>query len=305
GRFEMVFGTHESPFASVQVNLLPLVLPGIRNAYSLRRLVKLMGSEKSIPTWKRAWDRPSWLVLHPVETQMLQALDGTKSLAQLEQEVDGEPLQMYALLYALHLFEYVQFANPASRAAMPQQRARTGTAERVSKTPRQRTRTGTSERVSAMSFKPARSSAEVAKLEQAQSSKGSKRKSMRATMTLRAMRAFQPGKGVLYGQSPEQEPTAALSAQQLEQKRDQIRTTYQTVMTQDYFSILQLSEQASELEIRRAYQSLRSQFSEEIPHALRAEMQSQVQEILQILQEAYEVLGEPSLRAQYNQHRVR
>ena len=85
--------------------------------------------------------------------------------------------------------------------------------------------------------------------------------------------------------------------------QEQIEAKYVQVMTEDYFHILEITEEAGDLEIRRAYQRLKQSFADNrFSPAVLEQIRPQLKEIQQVLQEAYDVLGEPGLRQHYSQH---
>ncbi len=82
-----------------------------------------------------------------------------------------------------------------------------------------------------------------------------------------------------------------------------IHQKYHQVMTESYFNILDISETSTDLEIRRAYQKLRQMFADgRFPPAVLEVIKDKLKEIQQTVQEAYEVLSDPSLRQLYTKN---
>ena len=83
----------------------------------------------------------------------------------------------------------------------------------------------------------------------------------------------------------------------------QVKEKYESVMTEDYFKILGVSEQANNMEIRRAYQRLKQSFSEtRFSETTLEKVKTEIFEVHQTIQEAYEVLGDPVLRERYRRN---
>jgi hypothetical protein len=126
---------------------------------------------------------------------------------------------------------------------------------------------------------------------------------IKATMTLRSMGAFQQGLGASYEPQTETRTTEPpRSPEEVQKLQHAIQHQYQLVMTADYFQILGLEHNANELDIRRAYQQTRAQYApEQVPMLLRENLKTQLEEIQMVLQEAYDVLGDPGLRGLYRE----
>ena len=134
-----------------------------------------------------------------------------------------------------------------------------------------------------------------------QPSSARRTQNIKATMTLRSMGAFQQGLGANYEPQAENRTNEfPRSPEEMQKLQYEIQQQYQRVMTVDYFQILGLDPNANELDIRRAYQQIRAQYApEQIPMLLRDKLQAQLDEIQTVLQEAYDVLGDPGLRGLY------
>ncbi|MBX5457235.1 MAG: J domain-containing protein [Thermogemmatispora sp.] len=72
---------------------------------------------------------------------------------------------------------------------------------------------------------------------------------------------------------------------------------------QDYYSILEIAPTASPEEIRRAYLRLVRRYHPDA-HQNAAGMQARYEQQMKLINEAYEVLGDPRRRATYDVHRA-
>lgn len=74
----------------------------------------------------------------------------------------------------------------------------------------------------------------------------------------------------------------------------------------DYFACLGVASEASPHELRRAYDQARSRFDPATLHpAVRTEYNTELQEILAVIEEAYSVLRDDTIRESYRRHVVR
>jgi DNA-binding response OmpR family regulator len=84
--------------------------------------------------------------------------------------------------------------------------------------------------------------------------------------------------------------------------RQRIRNKHAQVCEADYFALLGLGADASAHEVRRAYERLRREFDQEVvPPDLAGEFSRELAEIVQVLDEAYQVLGDDELRQAYRE----
>ncbi|MCP4446321.1 MAG: DUF4388 domain-containing protein [Myxococcales bacterium] len=82
--------------------------------------------------------------------------------------------------------------------------------------------------------------------------------------------------------------------------RQRVRAKYLLVQDADYFQLLGVRQDASGFEIRRAYESAQRHFSvESFPPSLQEELQSQLEEISAVIEEAYLVLSDDRIRGEY------
>lgn len=121
--------------------------------------------------------------------------------------------------------------------------------------------------------------------------------SYRAVLPPNRGRTRQPTEGEFQGVARPGEVNQA----QLQVAKQQIEQKYMQIMTEDYFRILEVEQHANELEIRRAYQRTKQTFADgRFSPAILEKVREQLREIQQTIQEAYEVLGDPTLRSRYS-----
>ena len=85
--------------------------------------------------------------------------------------------------------------------------------------------------------------------------------------------------------------------------RERVRARHALVLDADYFALLGVRRDATGFEIKRAYEAARRDFAAEtFPPELRKELTAELEEIAQVLDEAYHVLRDDALRASYVHH---
>jgi hypothetical protein len=96
------------------------------------------------------------------------------------------------------------------------------------------------------------------------------------------------------------EATALIGETDLAIDRERVRARWQLVTDADYFALLGVRRDATGFEIRRAYQSARRDFAADcFPSDLRRELARELDEIAQVLDEAFRVLRDDRLRKTY------
>jgi CheY-like chemotaxis protein len=87
--------------------------------------------------------------------------------------------------------------------------------------------------------------------------------------------------------------------------RERVRARWQLVAEADYFALLGVRRDATSFEIRRAYEAARRDFAAEgFPGELRHELARELDDIATVLDEAFRVLRDDSLRREYLAHLV-
>lgn len=85
--------------------------------------------------------------------------------------------------------------------------------------------------------------------------------------------------------------------------RDRVRARHALVMDADYFALLGVRRDATGFEIKRAYEAARRDFAADtFPVELRRELQTELDDIAHVLDEAYRVLRDDALRGKYVAH---
>jgi len=85
--------------------------------------------------------------------------------------------------------------------------------------------------------------------------------------------------------------------------RERVRARHALVLDADYFALLGVRRDASGFEIKRAYEAARRDFAADtFPAELRKELAAELDDIAQVLDEAYRVLRDDSLRSKYVAH---
>ncbi|HUQ04077.1 MAG TPA: DUF4388 domain-containing protein [Kofleriaceae bacterium] len=85
--------------------------------------------------------------------------------------------------------------------------------------------------------------------------------------------------------------------------RERVRARHALVLDADYFALLGVRRDASGFEIKRAYEAARRDFAADtFPAELRKELTTELDDIAQVLDEAYRVLRDDVLRNKYVSH---
>ncbi|MCW5809035.1 MAG: DUF4388 domain-containing protein, partial [Deltaproteobacteria bacterium] len=96
------------------------------------------------------------------------------------------------------------------------------------------------------------------------------------------------------------ESTALVGETDLAIDRERVRARWQLVTDSDYFALLGVRRDATAFEIRRAYQSARRDFAADcFPQDLRRELAQELDDIANVLDEAFRVLRDDRLRVTY------
>ncbi len=96
------------------------------------------------------------------------------------------------------------------------------------------------------------------------------------------------------------ESTALVGETDLAIDRERVRARWQLVTDADYFALLGVRRDATAFEIRRAYQSARRDFAADcFPADLRRELAQELDDIANVLDEAFRVLRDDRLRVTY------
>ncbi|HEY5939059.1 MAG TPA: DUF4388 domain-containing protein [Kofleriaceae bacterium] len=96
------------------------------------------------------------------------------------------------------------------------------------------------------------------------------------------------------------ESTALVGETDLAIDRERVRARWQLVSEADYFALLGVRRDATTFEIRRAYQSARRDFASDcFPTDLRRELAQELDDIANVLDEAFRVLRDDRLRNTY------
>ncbi len=96
------------------------------------------------------------------------------------------------------------------------------------------------------------------------------------------------------------ESTALVGETDLAIDRERVRARWQLVSEADYFALLGVRRDATTFEIRRAYQSARRDFASDcFPNDLRRELARELDDIANVLDEAFRVLRDDRLRVTY------
>ncbi|HEU4733679.1 MAG TPA: DUF4388 domain-containing protein, partial [Kofleriaceae bacterium] len=96
------------------------------------------------------------------------------------------------------------------------------------------------------------------------------------------------------------ESTALVGETDLAIDRERVRARWQLVSDADYFALLGVRRDATAFEIRRAYQSARRDFAADcFPSDLRRELARELDDIANVLDEAFRVLRDDRLRQTY------
>jgi hypothetical protein len=96
------------------------------------------------------------------------------------------------------------------------------------------------------------------------------------------------------------EATALVGETDLAIDRERVRARWQLVTEADYFALLGVRRDATGFEIRRAYQAARRDFAADtFPSDLRRELAQELDDIANVLDEAFRVLRDDRLRVTY------
>jgi hypothetical protein len=340
GGFCFIPGAEDLPVPPLKIEMPPLLLQGIRAGYSARRLLALLNSVDRVPQWFSNRLSEGQLPLNVIEKRIIQHIDGKRSLAQIQQAANTDAVLIHALVYALMVLGYLTMADsPKSDGMLSVQKLEPSPAsseifqvEASSPAAASFSRPALSSPKQPLSRpatmpnipSPLRKDA-IFQVEQERTASSARSapsptvnapsvrvqqnprrtQNVRATMTLRSMGAFQQGipQAAYESQAANQKTETHRSPEEIRKLYEQVLQKHNQVMTLDYFRILELEPDASDLDIRRAYQQLRARFAEEqLPPAMREKLAPQIEEIHTVLQEAFDVLGEAPLRLRYRAH---
>jgi hypothetical protein len=96
------------------------------------------------------------------------------------------------------------------------------------------------------------------------------------------------------------ESTALVGESDVAIDRERVRARWQLVSEADYFALLGVRRDATAFEIRRAYQAARRDFAADgFPSDLRRELAQELDDIANVLDEAFRVLRDDRLRVTY------
>ena len=85
--------------------------------------------------------------------------------------------------------------------------------------------------------------------------------------------------------------------------RRRVEAKYSLVLESDYFTLLGVRRDATSFEVKRAYESARRDFAKEgFPVEIRGELSERIDEINEVLEEAYLILRDDALRSSYLTH---
>ncbi|MGN6109056.1 MAG: J domain-containing protein [Kofleriaceae bacterium] len=102
-----------------------------------------------------------------------------------------------------------------------------------------------------------------------------------------------------------EEGTALVGETDLAIDRERVRARWQLVTEADYFALLGVRRDATAFEIRRAYQAARRDFAvDSFPGDLRRELAQELDDIANVLDEAFRVLRDDQLRSTYLSHLI-
>jgi preprotein translocase subunit Sec63 len=97
-----------------------------------------------------------------------------------------------------------------------------------------------------------------------------------------------------------EESTALVGETDLAIDRERVRARWSLVTEADYFALLGVRRDATTFEIRRAYQAARRDFAADcFPSDLRRELARELEDIADVLDEAFRVLRDDRLRLTY------
>jgi hypothetical protein len=97
-----------------------------------------------------------------------------------------------------------------------------------------------------------------------------------------------------------EESSALVGETDLAIDRERVRARWQLVTEADYFALLGVRRDATGFEIRRAYQAARRDFAADcFPSDLRRELALELEDIANVLDEAFRVLRDDRLRVTY------
>lgn len=295
-----------------------LVLKGVRQGYSRERLVEVTGGFSQVPQWLTNDSPEKFFELSDPEKQVLSLIDGHRSLIQIKDLARCSPEVLLGVVYVLVMFGLVRMrdAEPIGTAGGVVEKntlrvpGQTGAHLVYSANPTPVVPVALGKSHATKTAVPSTGqdagradggnsgSSTFAAHAPVVSFRSMVSPSRHGTMQMRAF-AAPPGAGA-GGGTVEPHPVAGgLSFAE----RETIEQKFYQVMVANYFQILDLSPEANEGEIRRAYQQLKHAYARErFANPLAANTEAQLQEIRQVLEEAYAVLSDPPLRSHYITH---
>ncbi len=283
--------------------LAPLILQGVREGYDLEHLSLLIGGDR-VPQWFANRTPENFLPLQGIEKQIVNLIDGHRSLELIRGTMRVESRILYSLAYVLMILGYIRMREsgstsyPTGHGLVPGTGSVLMTSSVHSKPSSALTSTVT--RPAAMDPEAPMTPAEAALHNSLppdqpavsyRSVMNSQRSSARASMQIR------PEKQV--GQAP-YPGTSSIATKEMEAARQMIEQKFVQIMTENYFQVLELTPEALEVDIRRSYQRIKHSFAKErFSPAVVSSMGTKLNEIQQVLDEAYAVVGDSQLRFRY------
>lgn len=300
GQFQFIPTADETPTRSGGVELSPLIIQGVREGYSVERLIMLLGGEDRIPQWFAHRSPENVLPLNSLEKRVLKWIDGSSSLRDLWSSAQIDSRVPYGLIYVLMILGYVTLQEPPKVTPAGGFKVPPSTARQETRLPPAQAAFGEGSMSPTPRMNPSLDPMQTlatpgtvmnptASYRAMSPNRSPVRPTLQRPLLETGNEEFVPN----VTQTDTQDPSAFA---RIEQK-------YEQIVTEDYFDILEISSNAGDMEIRRAYQRLKHVFSsQQSSFVMTEQLRDQLEEILQTIQEAYDVLGDPHIRELYRQN---
>lgn len=286
----------------VSLPLPPMILRGVRINYDTVYLQTKLSELGTVPQWFANQSPDEVLPLIGNDKRIVQKITGHDSLASIAQQLNLPEQELFPLLYVLVLLGYVRMRGSNDIAASPGLPTRSASQRVTSSAPQNAGFLGEFS-ADAVGARPTPEGPLPSFGSEGQLKSGSNMSvTPQPAITYRSVPPSRPRPNTAQMRAFQHPTTSgdAMPDAQLQAIKETIESKYRQVMVLNYFKILEISAEANDGEIRRSFQQLKHKYAEEryTPEVV-AMLEMPLQEIRQVLEEAYSVLGDPQLRSRY------
>ncbi len=297
-----------------------LVLQGVREYYSEERLNKLLKSRNLVPYFKGPSELGS-LNLLGIEQQIVKLIDGKKSIDTLIRISRVESRIVLSVIYGLYALRLIKFQDNSKSVQSHSQndlkRVNSTTGGSVIYREKQSSSSSTDRQPAILTEAPEKLQTPAKGVPHYSNFvKSEAPKTNRTTTTLnyrtlnntasnsKPSLPRYPTRNNLMAINPTKSELQSISLMDAETAKKQIEQKFRQILTEDYFQILEITPDVSNMAIRRAYQRVKLAFSpERYSNEIVQKYKYELEEIRKTIEDAYSILSDPLIRERYTQHR--